>query len=576
MRSRVCGIWAAALFTAVTVMVFSTISASALADSAGTVHFVRFSEPSFDQYLDDPSPSMREWLNTHFWRMGVYTPYFDSKTAWYPNGWLYKDSYALYTNESAPVQHPEWVLKDAAGNPLYIQWGCSNGACPQYAADIANQAFRQWWIGKAKTELSAGYRGLFIDDVNMEMRVSNGREETVAPIDPSTGQAMTTAAWRGYMAQFMQEIRAALPGVELVHNAIWFSDNDAGAGDASIRSEISASNYIYLERGVNDSGLTGGDGQWSLNTFLSFIDQVHALGRGVVLDGTASDPRGLEYNLAAYFLTSTGNDAVSGGGQTPTNWWAGWNVNLGEASGPRYTWNGLLRRDFEGGMVLVNSPDEPTRTVTLSTPMQNVSGATVTSVTLTAASSAILTGTPSSTAPVERQSEAPAGTATATETTVAAEPLTASAALANAIDDSGDGDSHGSEGSRPTSGTTSTPPTTQPSRGRSGRHRPRRQAQKTRAGHAFSARRHREVLTRVKGLVKRATRGHVTIELEARRGHRWVRVRLSRASVSPKGYFTRLFHLSPSVRYRVRALYGGAPGYRPSRSGYRQIKPRLL
>ncbi len=248
----------------------------------------------------------------------------------------------------------------------------------------------------------------------MEMRVGNGREEAVAPIDPSTGQPMTATAWRAYMAQFMQEIRAALPNTEIVHNAIWYSDEDAGTSEASIRNEISASNYVYLERGVNDSGLTGGNGQWSLNALLSFIDQVHALGRGVVLDGTASGTPAMEYNLASYFLVSTGNDAVSGPGQTPENWWAGWNVNLGEAAGPRYTWNNLLRRDFTGGTVLVNPPDEPTQTVTLPTPMKTVGGNTVTSVTLPAGSGAILVGTsPSITRP---QPTTPAPTETTAET----------------------------------------------------------------------------------------------------------------------------------------------------------------
>src|SRR5450759_3777463 len=110
------------------VVAFCTLFVSqATADTAGTVHFVRFSNPSFDQYLENPSPSMRSWLNTHIWRMGVYAPYFNSMTSWYPNGWLYKDAYALYTDENSVSQHPEWVLRDASGNPLYIQWGCSNG-----------------------------------------------------------------------------------------------------------------------------------------------------------------------------------------------------------------------------------------------------------------------------------------------------------------------------------------------------------------------------------------------------------------------------------------------------------------
>ena len=463
-----------ATLLAVVVAFCTLFVGQATADTAGTVHFVRFSEPSFDQYLENPSPSTRSWLNTHIWRMGTYAPYFNSMTSWYPNGWLYKDSYALYTDESIATKHPEWVLRDASGVPLYIPWGCSNGTCPQYAGNIANQAFRQWWISNAKTELSAGYRGLFIDDVNMEMRVGNSHEEAVAPIDPTTGQPMTAAAWRAYMAQFTQEIRTALPSTEIVHNAIWYSNGDAGTGEASIRNEISASNYVYLERGVNDSGLTGGNGQWSLNALLSFIDQIHALGKGVVLDGTSSGTPAMEYNLASYFLVSTGNDAVSGPGQTPENWWAGWNVNLGEAAGPRYSWDNLLRRDFTGGMVLVNAPDELTQTVTLSAPMRNVNGETVTSVTLPAGSGAILVGTPpSTTAP---QPTTPAPTETILETNpVVSSPAPPSTGESSGIESSSNSSSISSSGngSTPTSSTTTRAAPTQstPPKHSSGKHR---------------------------------------------------------------------------------------------------------
>jgi Hypothetical glycosyl hydrolase family 15 len=501
MYNRACSALPAILLAVV--VAFCTLFVSqATADTAGTVHFVRFSEPSFDQYLENPSPGMESWLNTHIWRMGVYAPYFDSKTAGYPNGWLYKDSYALYTDESVVSQHPEWVLRDASGNPLYIPWGCSNGTCPQYAGNIANQAFRQWWIGNAKTELSAGYRGLFVDDVNMEMRVGNGSEEAVAPIDPSTGQQMTASAWRAYMAQFMQEIRTALPNTEIVHNAIWFSNNDAGTSDASIRSEISASNYVYLERGVNDSGLTGGNGQWSLDALFSFIDQVHALGKSVVLDGTSSSTPGMEYNLASYFLISTGNDAVSGGGQTPTNWWAGWNVNLGEATGSRYDWNNLLRRDFTGGIVLVNPPGSPTQTVSLSNPMQDVDGNTITSVTLPAGSGAILRDTSSTSSTSELTASPP------TETIMEPTPVGTPTAPPPSSG-SGSGNS-GSASATSTSGIETTLSTQQPTpllRKRS-HHKPSRHALRARAArtrrHArryARLARHHVALARVRGSV---------------------------------------------------------------------------
>ncbi len=366
---------------------------TATADPAGAVHFVRLADSGFDGFTSSPTAGGQEWLRSHMWRMIVWSPYFDGRTSWYPNGWVYDDSYAIYRGSSLASEHPEWILRDSAGHPLYIPSGCSGGSCPQYAGDISNPAFRHAWIEELKGEVAKGYRGVFVDDVNMVMEVGNGNEESVAPIDRSTGQPMTPEVWRGYMARFMQEVRAQLPGTEIVHNAIWCAAEHAGTANANIRAEIESANYIFLERGANDSGLTGGEGQYSLKAFLSFVDQVHAVGRGVVMDGTSSTPQGLTYNLANYFLVSGGDDAVSGDAQTPENWWSGWSVELGEALGPRYAWNHLTRRDFAGGMVLVNAPGEPTQTIALPTPMRDAEGVTVSSVTLGPGSGAILRGT---------------------------------------------------------------------------------------------------------------------------------------------------------------------------------------
>jgi hypothetical protein len=324
------------------------------------------------------------------WRMVVWSPYFDSRTSWYANGWVYDDAYAIYKGSPMEREHPEWILKDASGNRLYIPFACSGGTCPQYAGDISNPAFRQAWIDELKAEMAHGYRGVFVDDVNMDMQVGNGAEEKVPPVDSSTGRAMSATQWRAYMATFMQEVRTQLPNAEIAHNVIWFAAEHAGTADPSIKAEIEAANTVFLERGANDSGLTGGTGQWSLNALLSFVDQVHTLGRGVVLDGTASDPHGLEYNLANYFLISDGQDAVRGGGQSPESWWPGWSVNLGEATAGRYVWNQLLRRDFSGGIALVNPPAAASVTVSLPVGMLNAQGETVTSVTLAGGSGVVL------------------------------------------------------------------------------------------------------------------------------------------------------------------------------------------
>jgi hypothetical protein len=357
----------------------------------GAVQFVVYTDTAFDQYTAKRDPAYGTFLRSHVRRMVVFSPYFDDKTRWYPNGWVYVDAYAIYGSSDLAARHPEWILRDVAGKPLYIPFECSNGSCPQYAANIANAAFRRYWISSARAELDRGYHGLFIDDVNMEFRVSDGYGQQVAPVDPATRRPMSYKAWRAYMATFVEQIRAALPSTEIVHNPIWFADSPARTGDPYIRREIEAADYINLERGINDPGLTGGSGPDSFRSFLSYIDAVHALGKGVILAGGATDRQGTEYALASYFLISVGSDFVTAGAMTPVHWWSGFDVNLGDALGPRREWSGVLRRDYSRGIVLVNGPGTEPHLVKLPAAMRDLDGYRVTSVTLSPASGAVLT-----------------------------------------------------------------------------------------------------------------------------------------------------------------------------------------
>jgi hypothetical protein len=189
---------------------------------------------------------------------------------------------------------------------------------------------------------------------------------------------------------FLEEIRQALPAAEIVHNSIWFAGGPTRWENPLVQREIASANYINLERGVNDPGLMGGNGPWSLRTLFSFIDSVHAAGRGVVLDGFDASPSGREYSLASYLLISTGNDGVGLASMTPENWWPAYDINLGAALGERYEWEGLLRRNFTGGIALVEEPGAPRRTVELPDPMLTTAGELVSTVTLNASEGAVL------------------------------------------------------------------------------------------------------------------------------------------------------------------------------------------
>ena len=147
-----------------------------------------------------------------------------------------------------------------------------------------------------------------------------------------------------------------------------------------------------LERGANDPGFNTPACLETdcLERFFDFNDGVHDRERSVVhackVNGEPSPLdtlRQLEYGLAGWLLISTGWDIY--GSQTlsdPDNWWTGFDVDLGEALDDRYEWMGVLRRDFERGIVLFNGPDGGSRCITLPQPHSLLDGALVDDVSL--------------------------------------------------------------------------------------------------------------------------------------------------------------------------------------------------
>jgi hypothetical protein len=357
--------------------------------NAGLTQFFLRTSSSFNTYTNNPSTSTETWIYTHIWRLQSSSPYFDTRLSWMPNAWAYLDLYGIPISSQLVSQHPEWILHDSIGNRLYIPFGCSNGTCPNYAGDVTNSNFRNWWIARAQSILLQGYKGFWIDDVNLAFRVGDGSGTFVAPYDPNTGTTMTYDNWRLYMAQFTEQIRAALPTAEIVHNAIWFAAPTRYSDQYVIR-EIQAADYINCERGVSDPGLGGGTGSWSVRAFLAYVDAVHSYGKNVVFDEYVYNG---DYGLAGYYLISNGGDALGNQQVTPNNWWSGYEVNLGTPLGPRYDWNTLIRRDFMAGMVLLNPPRTTAITVTLPVPLTKIDdGSTVTTVTLNPGQAVVLTG----------------------------------------------------------------------------------------------------------------------------------------------------------------------------------------
>lgn len=362
----------------------------------GSVTLVKFTSTAYDPYILWPSSSLRQFQLQHLARMVVFSPAFDSATSWYPSGLIYADALAVYVGgttfgEAIQYTHPDWILKDQWGNNLYINFACYGGTCSQYAGDFSSPGFRSWWVAKVRALLSAGnYKGIYIDDVDMDFRTSDNWGNFVAPWDHNTNAVMTQENWRRYMAEFMEFIRQNLPGYEICHNSIWFAGGDNGRdADPYIHRQLMAADDINIEHGINDYGLTGGTGVWSTEAVLAFAERCHAMGKHVIMagigDGDPNNRTAYEYGVAGYLLINNGQD-YSGDSFNmvidPNYWWSGFDVNLGSSTGSRYSWNGLQRRDFTGGMVLLNYPGNAAISVWLPGSFTRLDGSVISSVTL--------------------------------------------------------------------------------------------------------------------------------------------------------------------------------------------------
>jgi hypothetical protein len=368
-----------ALSVALLILVLSLAGASpATAASPGKLNFTKTAEANFDPYTRAPSAAQQAEMRDRYARMRTFSPYFDSRLSWFPNAWSYQDAYAVYASEQSSLD--PYILRDGSGNRLFIDYGCSAGTCPLYAADIGDPGWRRRYIDRAKEKVALGYKGLFVDDVNLDFRVSNGYGNFVAPVDERTGQAMTEEDWQRYMAEFMEQLRAELPAdFEIVHNQVYFFAG--GTSNPYVRRAIEAASHINIERGVIDPGIVGGSGPFGYETVLAWVEYAHSRGKGVVWD--AASTWGREYAMATHFLTANGLDFFQhGAGANPDGWWTGYETNLGEPLGERYSWSGVLRRDFERGIVLVNQPGQSTKSLGLGDNFKTMDGAWVSSVTL--------------------------------------------------------------------------------------------------------------------------------------------------------------------------------------------------
>ena len=338
---------------------------------------------AFDRWTSDGG--YWGWMNSHYERMIVWRTYWDTRLDDYSDVLVYHNAYSIKVNgDERATEHPDWILRTADGSPVYIPWGC-DPKCPQYAANTADPGFREDWFQRIQRDIDAGYRAFHIDDVNYAWRLSNEFGDPSTPLDPQTGEELTLEAWQRAMTELLEEFRHRFPDVEIWHNAIWFADSP-DFDNTLIDRQIAAADVVHLERGMNDRGLTLGSGQFGMETFMAYIDRVHAHGAHVaLLDQQATSEHEQNYNIAGALLVNDGGDLVSTEAWeyiAPAHLYDGFLVDLGHGQGPRRVVGTTIQREFQGGLVILNQPDAPTVVIELDHAWLDPNGRLVTSVEL--------------------------------------------------------------------------------------------------------------------------------------------------------------------------------------------------
>jgi putative glycosyl hydrolase-like family 15 (GHL15) protein len=437
------------------------------------------------------------WTRTHIARM-------HGATAWDPaTTWIRRSAYAL--DPATAAAHPEWVLKDAFGTPLYL------GSA--FAADFGNPAYRAWWIAQVGAA-AAGAAGVYVDDVTMERRATYYGGYPASVRDPRTGATMSEANWQRYMADFMVELRVALPGAELVHDVVWTK----GDTRPDIIRELDASNAVALEHPAPASPAS-----WA--SFAGYVERRQASGRGVVLDTAAESITARVSGLATALLLdggalSLGNDAWT----ARDRWWSGYGAALGAPVSGRYAWANVWRRDFAGGAVLVNPPGSPAQTVSVGPGFADLDGVARGELTLAPGTGAVLVRVPVSTPP-------PAPTATPAP---------------------------------PVATPTPAPPPPPRKRGkRSGKAKAHSAGAEDPVDTKTTVRLTR---TKVSGRVAGAVSGFTRVTVQRKRGGRWATVRRAKDSVSKRGRYSGEIRRLARGTYRAIARFEGTGTARPSRA----------
>lgn len=317
-----------------------------------------------------------------------------------PNLRLFMYMNGVYAQASEGAKYPEsWYAHDANGNRV------KSRSFGNYMMDMSNP---QWWSDRASTcqalLAQSGFDYCYLDMLGTAPLAPN--YNTAQPIDPRTGKAWTHADLLAADLQVAKAVRATRPDGLLASNGLVNGQRyfkPAGQSPVVLYQELDAVHAeIFLRDKNTPIGTFKSEAAWKQD-----VDMLADVGaRGKVawtttkmwnVSSTATQAqldRWHKYALASFLLGTNGrsyfNFSVKNAVANVMTDHPWDRVPLGQPVNSYAKVGGVYRRDFTGGMALVN-PTTATVTVVLGATYRDLNGTQRSSLTLGPNSAEVLT-----------------------------------------------------------------------------------------------------------------------------------------------------------------------------------------
>jgi fibronectin type 3 domain-containing protein len=288
---------------------------------------------------------------------------------------------------STVTQHEDWFAHQTyAGEPQSasdLASGRVGNSTGWYQADIANTAWQQYTINQVLQNIAAtGGNGWFAD--SFTYGIGGAGYDGTIPTRYQGTNAATTSAWPGgvdwttQLGNWAQAIENGFAQYNTAHGTSYkFIPNlDARVTSWEPNWYDNASGVPFI-----DGGFLEGFGQWtdtydwtlSMNRGLNLSDN----GKIVIMQpypaddpSTAAGQQEVNFYLGTYLLLKGDESYLNIMYGTGAQYFPQYQINLGApttalpSNVSSYLWNGVYRRDFQNGFVLVN-PGTTTNTLNL-------------------------------------------------------------------------------------------------------------------------------------------------------------------------------------------------------------------